>query len=83
MKLAKGMAMFALEALSKIGVANWSSLCKKQRRLEECLKAGHTYIIGYYNPSVRIINIVSHATSVVYVSFILKWRDLKFKVDSE
>ena len=43
----------------------------------------HTYIIGHYNPLVRIIDLVSHNTYVVCVSFIHKWRDLQFKVDSE
>ena len=43
----------------------------------------HTYIIGHYNPSVRIIDLVSHTTYVVCVNFIHKLRDLQFKVDSE
>ena len=43
----------------------------------------HTYIIVHYNPSVRIIDLVSHTTYVVFVNFIHKWRDLQFKVDSE
>ena len=43
----------------------------------------HTYIIGHYNPSVRIIDLVSHTIYVVCVNFIHKWRDLQFKVDSE
>ena len=43
----------------------------------------HTYIIGHYNPSVRIIAPVSHATYFVCVNFIHKWRDLQYKVDSE
>ena len=43
----------------------------------------HIYIIGHYNPSVRIIDLVPHATYVVCVNFIHKWRDLQFKVDSE
>ena len=43
----------------------------------------HTYIIDHYNPSVRIIDLVSHTTYVVCVNFIHKWRDLQFKVDSE
>ena len=38
----------------------------------------HTYIIGSYNPSVRIINLVSHITYVECVNFIHKWRDLQF-----
>ena len=42
-----------------------------------------TYIIGHYNPSVRIIDLVSHTIYVVCVNFIHKWRDLQFKVDSE
>ena len=36
----------------------------------------HTYIIGHYNPSARIIDLVSHTTYVVCVHFIHKWRDL-------
>ena len=38
----------------------------------------HTYIIGHYNPSVRIIDLVSHTTYVVCFNFIHKWRDLQF-----
>ena len=40
-------------------------------------------IIGHYNPSVNIIDLVSHITYVVCDSFIHKWRDLQFKIDSE
>ena len=43
----------------------------------------YTYIIGHYNPSVRIIHLFSHTTYVVCANFIHKWRDLQFKVDSE
>ena len=32
----------------------------------------------HYNPSVRIIDLLSHATYVVCVHFIHKWRDLQF-----
>ena len=39
----------------------------------------HTYIIGYCNPSVKIIDLVSHTTYVVCVNFIYKRRDLQFK----
>ena len=43
-----------------------------------------TYIIGHYNPTVRIIDLVSYTTYVVCVHFIHKWRgDLQFKVQSE
>ena len=42
----------------------------------------HIYIIGRYNPSVRI-DVVSHTTYVVCINFIHKWRDLQFKIDSE
>ena len=35
----------------------------------------HTYIIGHYNPSVRIIDLVTHTTYVVCVNFIQKWRE--------
>ena len=45
--------------------------------------AMHTYTIGQYNPSVRIIDLVSHNTYVVCVYFIQKWRDLRLKVNSE
>ena len=43
----------------------------------------HTYIIGHYNPSVRIIDLASHTTYVVCVHFMHKWRDLQFKVHFE
>ena len=43
----------------------------------------HTYIIGPYNPSVWVIDLVSHIAYVVRVNFIHKWRELQFKVDSE
>ena len=43
----------------------------------------HTYIIGHYNPLVRIIDLVSHITYVVCVNLIHEWQDLQFKVDSE
>ena len=43
----------------------------------------HAYIIGHYNPSVRITDLVSHTTYVVCVNFINKCRDLQFKVDFE
>ena len=42
-----------------------------------------TYIIGHYNPSVRIIDLVSHTTYVVCANFIHMWWDLQFKVGSE
>ena len=43
-----------------------------------------THIIGHYNPSVRIIDLVSYTTYIVCFNFLHKWRgDLKFKVDSE
>ena len=43
----------------------------------------HTYIIGHYNPSVRIIELVSHTTYVVCVNFTHNWQDLQSKVDSK
>ena len=43
----------------------------------------HTYIICPYNPSVRIIDVVSHTNYVVWVNFIHKCWNLLFKVDSE
>ena len=41
------------------------------------------YIIGLYNPSVRIIDLVSYITYVASINFKLKWRDLQYKVDFE
>ena len=38
-----------------------------------------SYIMGHYNSSVRIIDLVSHTNYVVCVNFIHKWRDLQFK----
>ena len=35
----------------------------------------HTYIIGHYNPSVRIIDLFSHTTYIVCVNFIHKCRE--------
>ena len=39
----------------------------------------YIYIIGHYNPSVRIINLVSHTTYVVCINFIHKYRIHKKK----
>ena len=36
----------------------------------------HTCIFGNYNPSVSIIDLVSHTTYVVCVNLIHKWQDL-------
>ena len=44
---------------------------------------GVIFYIGYYNPSVWIIELVSHTTYVVCVNCIYRWRDLHFKVGSE
>ena len=41
------------------------------------------YIIGHYNPSVKIIELDFQTTYVVCANFIHKCRDLQFKVDSE
>ena len=50
----------------------WDLNLSIQRRSRS--KVIHTYIIGHYNPSVRIIDLVSHITYVVCVNFIHKWR---------
>ena len=39
----------------------------------------HTYIIGHYNPSAGIIDLVLYTTYVVCVNFIHKWRDLRLR----
>ena len=64
------------------------SICQTPNQIAEDISKSKslfsvTYIIGHYNPSVRIIDLVSHTTYVVSVNFIHKWRDLQFKVDSE
>ena len=41
------------------------------------------FIIGHYNPLIRLIDLVTHTTNVMCVNFIHKWRNLQFKVDSE
>ena len=43
----------------------------------------YTYIIGHYNPSVRIIDLVSHTTFVVCVNFIYKWQNLQFNSERQ
>ena len=62
----------------------WLALLAKRKQCEIITFSGDTYIIGYYNPSVRIIDLVFHTTYVVCVNFIHNnWGDLQFKVDSE
>ena len=56
--------------ISRFGEINWPP-------------RSYTYIIGHYNPSVRIIDLVSYTTYVVCVKLIHKWRNLQFKVDRE
>ena len=43
----------------------------------------HTYIIAHYNPSVRIIDLISHTTYVMCVNFKQQRCDLQIKVNSE
>ena len=58
-------------------------LAKTLRVNKSALKNIYTYIIAHYNPSVKIIDLVSHCTHLMCVNFIHKWRDLQFKVVSE
>ena len=67
------------------GIKNWTDrvgyycMASRGSHLNEI-----TCINGHSNPSVRIIDLVSHTIYVVCVLiFIHKWRDLQFKVDSE
>ena len=39
-----------------------------------CYTYIYIYIIGHYNSSVKIIDLVSHTTYVVHVDFIHKWQ---------
>ena len=77
----------AMKSCSKICRSEWTLNCRTELmyriKTHNMSVARHTYIIGHYNPSVRIIDLVSHTTYVVYVNFIHKWRDLLFEVDSE
>ena len=41
------------------------------------------FLIDHYNPSLRIIDLVSYTIYVVCLNFKDKWRGLQFKVDSE
>ena len=43
----------------------------------------HAYIIRHYNPSIRIIDLVSHTTYLARVNFIREWQNLQFNIDSE
>ena len=43
----------------------------------------HMHNCSLHNPSVKIIDLVSHTTYVVRIKFIHKRRELQFKVDSE
>ena len=40
-------------------------------------------LIGNYNPSVKIIDLISHTTDVVCDNLMHKWLHLQFKIDSE
>ena len=51
--------------------------------LPRCFQNVEYSTYTHYNPSVRIIALVSHITYVVCVNFIHKWRNLQFKVDPE
>ena len=46
----------------------------KEKDYPKDLNYIHTYIISHYNPSVRIINLVSHTSYLVCVNFIHKRR---------
>ena len=59
---------------------SWIAFIIMSEHLKYCT---HTYIIGHYNPSVKIIDLISHTICVVCVNFIHIRRDLQFKVDTE
>ena len=66
---------------------NFNLIQNKGREWPEVFNYGSkylcTYIIGHYNPLVRIIDLVSQPPIWCVLIFIHKWRDLQFKVDSE
>ena len=39
----------------------------------------HTYIIGHYNPTVKIIDLYSHTTSTVCINFNMNGRTYSLK----
>ena len=55
----------------------------KEYHIHQFIFIIYMYIIGHYNPSVSIIDLVSHITYVVCVNIINEWRVLKLKADSE
>ena len=64
----------------EFGMCHTTNVVVNIRKLKEFQI--HTYIIGHYNPSVRIIDLISHTTYVVCVNFFIhKWRHLQFKVE--
>ena len=56
--------------LANEAIANENQIPSHRQHMRD-LKDIHiyTYIIGHYNPSVRIIDLVSHTTYVVCVNF--------------
>ena len=60
-----------------IGICNWQKYLGELVSIPVKVSHANTYIIGHYNPSVKIIDLVSHATYVVCVNFIHNWRDLQ------
>ena len=70
--------------LPKLHVIQFLLPCEllKNQSISKFDRIFHTYIyiIGRYNPTVRIIDLVSHTNYVVCVNIIHKWRDLQFKV---
>ena len=55
---------------------------RAQTLLVTAAKIIHTYIIGHYIPTVRIIELVYHITYVVCVNFVHNCRS-QLKVESE
>ena len=54
------------------------------KMLKQLVEVTYIHIHNWhYNPSVRIIDLISHTTYVVCVNFTHKWRYLQFKVDSK
>ena len=61
----------------------WNTKRKQIKKIFLRFYLLHTYIIGHYNLSVRIIDLDPHITHVVCVNFIHKWWDIQFvNVDS-
>ena len=72
-----------ISILSETSFPSWNIQWASKETVYYKNKNIYTYIIGHYNPSVRIIDLVSHITYIVCFNFIHKWRELQPTDDSD